>query len=228
MTDLSAIFKPASLDDETRRSIDAVKLLPGGASFICELHLIECSTVELDRHHRVPEECGGPTNVENMLYACSGCHQFMHRIAIQLGSSKAKKLSPLEATTLYAKRMNLERYREVINNIIACAQLVAAYRTQKNDHAIAPPDIATAAAEIPKEFQALFKQISKEIKRGDGRPIGMANLLALAELEIVAKHRPELRSKIDQHIRSRILFVDGVRKPTFKTNVDDDFDEVQL
>jgi hypothetical protein len=226
VTDLSAIFRSDVLPEQARNAIDAVKLLPGGASFICELHFKECSIVELDRHHKIPQECGGPTNVENMLYGCSGCHQFMHRIAIRLTSMKAHKLTPLELVQQYARRVNPKRESEVVSAILVSAQLVAAYRTQKADHALAPPDISIAAAEIPKELHSQFKQISREIKRGDGRPIGMANLVAISILEFTAKHRPETREAADRHIQEKILGIAPIARPVIDRNVETFEEEV--
>lgn len=227
MADLASIFKSDQIDEQSRRVIDAAKLLPGGTSFICELHLKECSIVELDRHHRIPQECGGPTNIENMLYACSGCHQFMHRIAIRLGSKKSHKLAPLELVQLYARRINAEREGEVVSAILIAAQLVAAYRTQKADHAIAPPDISIAAAEIPKELHSVYKQISREIKRSGGQPIGMANLTAISILETVARYRPELRATVDKHIHENIIGVAHIVRPVADRKADD-FEEESM
>jgi Rieske Fe-S protein len=130
----------------------------------------------------------------------------------------------MELVQQYARRINPEREGEVVSAILVAAQLVAAYRTQKADHAIAPPDISIAAAEIPKELHSIYKQISKEIKRSSGQPIGMANLTAISILETVARYRPELRAKVDKHIHENIIGVSHIARPVADRNTEE-FDE---
>lgn len=127
----------------------------------------------------------------------------------------------MELVQQYARRINPEREGEVVSAILVAAQLVAAYRTQKADHAIAPPDISIAAAEIPKELHSIYKQISKEIKRSNGQPIGMANLTAISILETVARYRPELRAKVDKHVHENIIGVAHIARPTVDRNTEE-------
>lgn len=201
------IYKSAKVDDATRRELDAAKLLPNG-SFLCDVHLLEVEYASLDRHHRIPEECGGPTTIENMAYLCTGCHQLLHRLAVMMMASKAKtKKSPLESAESYAQRINPKDKQAVVVNILMLAQLVTMYKIQKAENVLAPPDASIMLADMPNEFKVAFKQIAWEIKRGDGRGIGMANLGTMAVLQLVAKHRPELKTTVDTWISRNILYV---------------------
>lgn len=212
MTDLSLIYKSAELDEVTRRRLDQLKLLPNG-SFICECHLLEVEFASLDRHHAIPQECGGLNTPENMKYLCSGCHQLLHRLALQMMATKAvKKKSPLEAAESYARRINPDNMSAVVANLLTLAQLVTMYKTQKAENMLAPPDATIAPMEMPNEFKQLFKQIAWEVKRGDGRGIGMAGLSTMAILQFVARHRPEKKSDIDTWIHNNILYIQPMAK----------------
>ena len=201
------IYKSAKVDDATRRELDAAKLLPNG-SFICDVHLLEVEYASLDRHHRIPEECGGPTTIENMAYLCTGCHQLLHRLAVMMMTSKAKtKKSPLASAESYAQRINPKDMKSVVVNILTLAQLVTLYKIQKSENTIAPPDAAIVLADMPNLFKQAFKEVAWEIKRGDGRGIGMANLGTLALLKLLAVHRPGLSSEINTWISRNILYV---------------------
>ncbi len=212
MTDLREIYRSDVVDEVTKRQLDKAKLLPNG-NFVCECHLLEVEYASLDRHHEIPEEVGGLMTPENMKYLCSSCHQLLHRLALMLMATKAvSKRSPLETAVSYARRMNKARESEVVVNLLRLAQMVAHYKTMKAEHDIAPPDGAIVVADMPNEFKVLFKQIAWEIKRGDGRGIGMANLGAMAILELVAKHRPEKRQQIDTWIQHNVLYVQPVAR----------------
>jgi hypothetical protein len=210
------IYKSAKVDEATRRELDAAKLLSNG-NFLCDCHALEVEYASLDRHHRVPEECGGPTTVDNMAYLCTGCHQLLHRLALMMMASKAKtKKSPLEAAESYAQRVNPSNRQIVVVNLLTLAQLVTMYKIQKSENEIAPPDSGIVLADMPNEFKQVFKQIAWEIKRGDGRGIGMANLGTLAVLQLVSTHRPELKETIDTWIGKNILYVQPVAKQVWQ------------
>ena len=213
--------------DYTRRaSLDRVKLLPGGAAFVCESCLITCVQALLDYHHRIPQEAGGPDSEDNIAALCVGCHQFIHRLAMRLVSAKAQKQTPLTLAQQYAAQVNKPQAAQVVTNILMFAQLVAAYKVQKADNAIAPPDGAIMVAEMPNEFKALFKQIAWEIKRGDGRGIGMGNLAAIAVTQLIAKHRPELKDRLDIWVRDNILYPVEAAKQTWQAL--DEYEELSL
>jgi len=138
-------------------------------------------------------------------------------------SLKAKsKQSPYEIALEYANQVNKARANEAAANLLMFAQVVAQYRVLKADNAIAGNDGTLIVEDIPRDFHIAFKQISKEIKRGDGRAIGMANLAMLAILEITAKHRPGLRDAITKYIHSNIITSSGyVPKVTRHEEPDD-------
>lgn len=219
MADLSEIYKSAQVDEATRTQLDRAKLLPN-RNFICECHLMEVEYASLDRHHAIPEEVGGLTTVENMKYLCTSCHQLLHRLALQLMATKSKtKKSPLETAESYARRMNPDNMSQVVINLLTFAQLVAQYKTQKAENQIAPPDATLQLGEMPFEYKMLYKQIAWEIKRGDGRGIGMANLGTMAILQLVARHRPEKKEEIDTWIQNNILYIQPMAKPIWQ-NID--------
>jgi hypothetical protein len=55
----------------------------------------------------------------------------------------------------------------------------------------------------------------------------MANLAMLSVLEIAAKHRPELRLRIDEYIRQNLIMSSG-HVPRETNLSQDDFTEVRL
>lgn len=204
--DLSAIYKTAELDELTRRQLDQLKLLPSG-NFKCECHLLETEFSSLDRHHAIPQEVGGLDTAENVKYLCVGCHQLLHRLALKLMSTKAHKSTPLDDATAYAKRVNSANVSAVVANLLMFANLVVQYKVLKADKALAPPEGVIVAGEMPNKYKALYKQISWEIKRGDGRGIGMANLTTLLIMRTVAEHRPELKREINSWISNNLIYV---------------------
>lgn len=208
-----------------------VKALPGGTHFICEAHLLRCQKIQRAMHHRIPQEAGDESSdsAENIAVLCTGCHDTLHRIAVIMSSIKAKtKQSPYDIALEYAKSLNEPQMHEVAANLLMFAQLVAQYRVLKADRTIAGADGNVMIEDIPRDFFIAFKQISKEIKRGDGRPIGMSNLATLFVLEATAKHRPELRVAIDDHIHQRIILSNG-KKPTRPAQQEEEsFDEISL
>lgn len=208
-------------------SLWKAKSLPGFTHFICEIHLLKCSKIQSDFHHKIPQEAGDESShsIENIALLCTGCHDMVHRVAVQMSSIKAtSKRSPYEIALEYAQSLNPAQVHEVASNLLQLAQLVAQYRVLKADNTIAGSDGNIMIEGIPRDLFLAFKQISTEVKVGDGRAIGMAKLGMLAVLEITAKHRPELRKSADAYIQQYIIKSSG--KPSKQpTNTFDDFDE---
>ena len=210
-------------------ALDKIKMLPGGTHFVCEAHLLKCVKAQRAFHHRIPQEAGDESSHDdsNIAILCDGCHAMIHRLSVMLSSlSQKSKQSPFEIATEYARQVNLTKFNEVTSNLLMAAQLVAQYRVLKADHAIAGRDGTIMVEGIPRDFFLAFKAVSREIKRGDGKPIGMANLAMLSVLEIAAKHRPELRTQIDDYIHQNVIMSQG-HAPR-ENPPHDDFNEVRL
>jgi hypothetical protein len=211
-----------------QKALDDLKLLPGGTHFICEAHQKKTSVVQKDYHHKIPQEAGGSDSAENIAILCTGCHQLIHRLAMMLSSFKSKtKQSPFEVAREYAHEINEPNSEAVVLKLLEFAQLVAQYRVMKADKAIAPIDGGIVSGDMPNEFKIAFKQISKEIKRGDGRSIGMSNLTTVAILNIVSKHRPELREKADAFLHEQVFMSTGRTAKPYIDNTEE-FDDTAL
>lgn len=208
-------------------ALDDVKLLPGKTHFICEGHLLKTSVVQKDYHHKVPQEAGGSDSHENIAAMCTGCHQLVHRLAMMLSSFKGSKHSPFDVAMEYAVTINKEQANRVVAALLMFAQLVAQYRVMKADNKIATPDGGIVSADMPHKFKVAYKQIARDIKRGDGRSIGMSNLATLSILNTVATHFPDLKEEIDLFVHSQLLASTG-KAPTKQSYEDDDYGETFL
>lgn len=220
-------FKP-EVPAYGQKALDDLKLLPGKKHFICEAHLLRTSVVQKDYHHKVPQEAGGSDSAENIAILCSGCHQLIHRLAMMLSSFKStSKDSPFEVATEYARSINEKNATDAVIKLLEFAQLVAQYRVLKADKMIAPPDAGITTVDIPNNLKVAFKQIAKDIKRGDGRSIGMSNLATVGVLNMIGTHRPELKEEADAFMHDFIFMSSGKTAKPYVDNTED-FDDVAI
>lgn len=179
--------------------------LVGKRRFKCDCCRKKYPITLLDWHHVQPRAGGGSDDPNNFARLCSGCHQFLHRIAKRLLSTKSGKSSTLVLVRDYANSLfedDHDRADVVVQNVLKYAVEVASWLSEKSSKGLVG-DTDVIIKDIPPDIKRLLIKVGKIFKNNSNKSVGVSGIALYATLTFVESMIPEESLSIRTFLAAR-------------------------